>query len=139
MLQAIQIRNTLRLAKDQTDDLRESGRDLKENDEKLNESFNAVAESISRLIANNEEMADDVSKLTGSVYDMMILEQKRTREEQKLADSLKQYGNSVNDKAVMPKNMNIPEEKRNGNDNDSEDPGSRRGTRQSGGRTTDHG
>ena len=140
MLQAIQIRNTLKLTKEQTDDLRDRGGECRENNERLAERFDAVAESIGRLVENNEEMADDIAKLNNSVYDMMILEQKRMREEQKLADSLKEYGNTVKEKAVMPLNMNKkPEEKKNGNDNDSEDPGSRRGTRQSGGRTADNG
>lgn len=108
MLQVIQIRNTLRLSKEQTDDLRERGQECRENSEKLNENLEDVSESIQRLIESNEEMAADITQLTDSVYDMMLLEQKRTREERKMADSLKEYGNAVNDKAVMPENNNEP-------------------------------
>ena len=99
MLQAIQIRNTLRLTKDQTDECRDRGRDCRDNNDKLNEVFETVSDCIQKLVDNNEEMADDIAQLTNSVYDMMLLEQKRTREEQKLADSLKEYGNAVKDKA----------------------------------------
>ncbi len=108
MLQAIQIRNTLKLAKEQTDDCRERESECRENNGKLSDILTEVSESIQRLVDNNEDMAEDITLLTNSVYDMMILEQKRTREEQKLADSLKEYGNTVKDKAAMPKNTNKP-------------------------------
>ena len=133
MLQVIQIRNTLRLTKDQTEECRDRGRECRENNDKLDENFNAISESIRNLVENNEDMANDIAQLTNSVYDMMLLEQKRTREEQKLSASLKEYGNAVNH--INKK----PEEKRNGNDNDSEDPGGRRGIRQGGSRTAHNG
>ncbi len=133
MLQIIQIRNTMKLTKDQTDDCRDRSRECRENNDRLDENFNAISESIRKLVENNEDMANDIAQLTNSVYDMMLLEQKRTREEQKLSDSIKEYGNAVNH--INKK----PEEKRNGNDNDSEDPGGRRGIRQGGGRTAHNG
>ncbi len=95
MLQAIQVRNTFRLAKDQTDECRDKSAECRESDEKLSGSFEEISEKIQKLIVNNEDMAGDIAVLTNSVYDMMLLEQKRTREEQKLSSGLKEYGDMV--------------------------------------------
>ncbi len=99
MLQVIQIRNILRLTKDETDECRDYGRDCRENNARLDTGLENAAECINRLVQNNEDMANDIAALTNGIYDLMLLEQKRTREERKMAESLKEYGDAVKDKA----------------------------------------
>ncbi|MBR5422215.1 MAG: hypothetical protein IK115_13810 [Lachnospiraceae bacterium] len=93
----IRIRNALKLAMDQSGECREKGEECSGSFSRTKESLKKLESSVQELAELGSLLSEDAGRLSGNIYDVKLMEERREREEGAAAADVERLARFVKD------------------------------------------